>query len=264
MITPNNSTARVPGPLRSSSAVAGRLPGPMGLNLDPINWMRGHLTLKITLDMPVPATDPAPDYSKDEQHLRAWERADFSPHVRAFAICDRVMIKGIESSFVKEIQFTFIQSNFQYFVAKHIYENKEDQTKTTGERVIWRKVNAAIMNHAREHFNRYRQVVAAMKQEFTQIFQGLPGPTNMIQLPQQQLETYVNSLLDYLAASLDHELWKKTCEWEHKDYPTLLKGTGIQLSAPLKPACDPEPSVPKKPTLPIIVKAGKATSKTVP
>src|ERR1700757_2481647 len=121
MITPNNGTARVPGPLRSSPAAAGRLPRPMGLNLDPINWMRGHLTLKITLDMPVPATEPAPDYSQDEQHLRAWERADFSPHVRAFAICDRVMIKGIESSFVKEIQFTFIQSNFQYFVAKHIY-----------------------------------------------------------------------------------------------------------------------------------------------
>jgi hypothetical protein len=226
--------------------------------------MRKGLTSTITLDLPVPATDPAPDYSKDEQQLRAWERAIFLNRVWAFAICDRAILNGIESSFVKEIQFTFKQSEFQYFIARHIFENKEDKTKKTAERVIWRKVDIAIMKHAAEHFNRYRQVVDAMKPELMKIFQGLPNPTNMIQLPQQQLETYVNSLLDYLTARLGHELWKKTCEWEHQDYPTLLKDTGIKLSAPLKPACDPEPRVPSMPTLPIIVKAGKATSKTVP
>jgi hypothetical protein len=44
-----------------------------------------------------------------------------------------------------------------------------------------------------------------MKQEFMQIFQGLPSPTDMVQLPEQQLESYVNALLDYLTARLDHE-----------------------------------------------------------
>ena len=262
-----NGPARVPGTLGSFPAGGGRLPGPLGLkreNLDPIQWMLKRSTVSITMDMSAPATDPVPDYSKDEQQLRAWERANFTRGVRAFAICDHVMINGIESSFVREIHFTFTQSVFQYFIAKHINENKEDQTKTTGERVIWRKVHAAIMKHAREHFNRYRQVIAAMKQEFTQIFQGLPSPINMVQLPQQELEAYVNSLLDYLTAKLDHELWQKTCEWEHADYPTLLKGTGIELSSPLNPTCDPEPKVPQNPTMPIIVKSGKANSKAIP
>src|SRR5262249_44267041 len=118
MITQNNGPARVPGPLRSFPGAVGRPPGPLGLKLiffgDPINWLRGRLIPKITLDLPVPATDPAPDYSKDEQQLRAWERANFSRRVRALAICDHVTISGAESSFVRETQLIFTQSEFQY------------------------------------------------------------------------------------------------------------------------------------------------------
>lgn len=172
------------------------------------------------------------------------------------------MNSGVESSFITDINFTFTRSVFELFIARDISENSVDQTKTLQERNLWKQVNLRIVKHASEHFNRYRQVVASMQQEITQIFQVLPNGIQMVKLPQRQLETYVYSLLAYLTARLAYELWQTTCQWEHKDYPTLLKE--LPIFATLRPACGPAPVVPQKPIMPLIVTPGRATQLTPP
>ena len=227
---------------------------------DPVfqKWLCSKSPINITLDLPVPA-DPAPDYSRDQSQLGAWERADFRFTAGQWKVCVPVVKNNIESSFVTDIGIRLAQPTFEYFISSHIYDNMNDQVQTTAVRIAWKRVNGRIQAHAQEHFNRYRQVVASMQQTIMKRFAALPTCNNPIQIPQQELEAYVDKLLDYLVALLQFELWKTTCDWEKKDYPNLLKGTGV--SGNLVPACYPQPTVPPNPTMPVVVKPGASGTK---
>lgn len=210
--------------------------------------------INITLDMPVPAT-PAPDYSRDETQLGAWERANFLISPRSSFSCGHVISNGVESSFVTDIGIQFAQSTFEYFIARHIYENMNDRGKPVGERVTWSRIHSRVRQHAREHFTRYRQVVSAMQQTIMQRFVALPSRNSPIRIPQRDLEAYLGALLVHLTARLHFELWQTTCNWEHEDYPNLLRGIP-SVSGSFVPACDPRPSVPPEPIMPVVVTPG--------
>jgi hypothetical protein len=211
--------------------------------------------INITLDMPVPGADPVPDYSQDENQLGAWEIANFPFSAQQFFNCDHVINNGIESSFVTDIGIRFTRSTFQYFIARHIYENMNDRARDIGERITWRRIHGRILRHAHEHFVRYRQVVASMRQTIMQRFAALPDRNSPIRIPQQELEAYISNLLPYLVARLHFELWQTTCNWEHADYPTLL--SGISVSGTFVTACDQQrPIVPPEPIMPMVVTPG--------
>lgn len=209
------------------------------------------LPININVNMNLPATNPAADYTRDETQLGAWEKANLLLNVQQSSACDSVVNGGIESSFVTDIGIRFTRADFEYFIARHIFENMNDHGRDISERNIWRQIHGRILVHAREHFVRYRQVVETMRQDFLQKFSALPNRNNPIQMPKQDLETYVTSLLQYLTARLHFELWQTTCNWERQDYPTLLRG--ISVGGRFVPACGTSPVVPPEPLLPIII-----------
>ncbi len=221
------------------------------------------LPINITLNMPYPAADPAPDYSRDETQLGAWEKANFLLNIQQFFVCDKIINNGIESSFVTDIGIRFTRADFEYLIARHIYENMNDRGRDISERIIWRQIHSRIMVHAREHFVRYRQIVDAMQQDFQQRFSALPNRNSPIQIPQHELETYVSSLLQYLVARLHYELWQTTCNWERTDYPNLLRGIP-NVSGRFVPACGSAPVVPPEPVLPIVVTPSTRSSGAAP
>ncbi len=219
------------------------------------------LPINITLDMPYPAADPAPDYTRDETQLGAWEKANFLLNVQQFFVCDKIINNGIESSFVTDIGIRFTRADFEYFIARHIYENMNDRVRDISERNIWRQIHGRIRVHAHEHFVRYRQIVDAMHQDFQQRFSALPNRNSPIRIPQQDLEAYVSSLLQYLVARLHYELWQTTCNWERTDYPNLLRGIP-NVSGRFVPACGSAPVVPPEPVMPIVVTPSRGGSGT--
>lgn len=231
--------------------------------ISPATTTTPALPVNITLDMSVPATNPAADYTRDETQLGAWEKANILLNVQQSFSCDRIVNNGIESSFVTDIGIRFTRADFEYFIARHIYENMNDHAREVSERIIWRQIHGRIMVHAREHFTRYRQVIAAMQQDFQQRLSALPNRNNPIQISQQELETYVSALLQYLIARLHFELWQTTCNWEHADYPNLLRGIP-NVSGRFVPACGSPPIVPAAPVLPIVVTPSPASTRTAP
>ena len=222
-------------------------------------WLLGRPiappSINITLDMPVPAT-PAPDYSRDETQLGAWERANFLISPQSWFSCDHVVNNGIESSFVTDVGIRFTQATFEYFIARHIFENMSDPGRPAGERVTWSSIHIRVRQHAGVHFTRYRQVVDSMRQTIMQRFASLPTRSNPIRIPQRDLEAYLGALLVYLVARLHFELWQTTCSWEHADYPNLLRGIP-DVRGTFVPACDPRPTVPPEPITPVVVTPGQ-------
>ena len=80
-------------------------------------------SINIVLNMPVPDSDPIPNYSRSEGLLGAWEQANFIAPITASFSCDHVMNNGIESSFVTDINFEINNPRFEYFIAQHIHDN---------------------------------------------------------------------------------------------------------------------------------------------
>jgi hypothetical protein len=231
---------------------------------DPIYeaWLAGMppppTVIHLELDMPVPA-NPTADESRTQDQLRAWEEANFIFGVSMFALCDRVVKAGVESSFVTDVSFRFTQPKLEFFIAKHLAENKDDPTNP--DRVTWTRIYSRVVTHGREHFRRYRTTVQAMQQVLRERFVMLPHRLNPIPIPQADLETYMNDLLLHLAGKLRLALWQTTCDWENEDYPRLLKGLSVMGSFTV--ACQPKPVVPREPLLPLIVtpKSGKPKPK---
>ena len=208
--------------------------------------------IQITLDMPTPAVDPAPDYSRDETQIGAWEQANLLLNVQSFSVCDHIMNGSNESSFVTEVSIRFTRSDFEYFIARHIYENMNDYARQISERIIWRRIHGRILVHAREHFVRYRQMTDQIRQDFLQRFSALPNRTHPIMIPQAELELYMISLLQFLVARMKFQLWQTTCDWERTDYPVLLRGIP-NVSGRFVPNCGTPPVVPPEPSMPIVV-----------
>ncbi len=213
--------------------------------------------INIVLDMNYPATDPTPDYSRDETQLGAWERANFLLSVQQSAACDHIINNGVESSFVTDVTIRFTRSDFEYFIARHIYENMNDRGRDVSERIIWRQIHGRILRHAHEHFVRYRQMTDQIRQDFLQRFSALPNRNSPIQITQHELESYMISLLQFLVSRMQYQLWQTTCDWERTDYPVLLRGIP-NVSGRFVPACGSPPAVPPEPILPIIVTPGSS------
>ena len=224
-------------------------------------WVSGRPN--ITLFMPVPNVIPPPDYSRDETRLGAWERANLLLSVRQSFACDHVVNNNIESSFVTDVEISFTQSDFEYFIARHIDENMNNPALSRGDRITWKRIDNRIRIHAQEHFRRYRQVVAWMRQTIMQQLTALPNRNNPIQIPQRDLEAYLSNLLPYLVAQLRFELWETTCDWEKTDYPRLLQGIP-NVQGRFVPACDPRPVVPRQPILPLVVTPGASRRRKRP
>jgi len=208
--------------------------------------------INIVLDMNYPATDPTPNYTRDEIQLGAWERANYLLNVQQSAVCDHIINNGVESSFVTDVTIRFTQSDFEYFIARHIYENMNDRGREVSERIVWRQIHGRIMRHAHEHFVRYRQMTDQIRQDFLQRFSALPNRNSPIQIPQHELESYMTSLLQFLVARMQRQLWQTTCDWERTDYPVLLRGIP-NVGGRFVPACGSPPVVPPEPILPVIV-----------
>jgi hypothetical protein len=225
-------------------------------------WITGtSLPQRISIYMPVPDTNPAPDFTKDENSLNAWEQANFlfNPIVPNL-IVESNFSGGQEVSYVRRVSFGYANPSFEFFIASHILENSIDQTKDPKERRLWDRLKYKINEHAIEHFNRYRAVVQMEYSNMYKELDKLPTFNTPIPLPKAELEKYVQLLLQFLMENLRHELWKTTCDWEAADYPNIIpwvnKGQVVTLSVSNLPInCGPAPAVSKKPTLPIIVKA---------
>lgn len=221
-------------------------------------WILGNQApqppITITLDLPVPAI-PAPNYSQDEQQLGAWERANFVFTARQLFSCDHTTSNGSEESFVTDIGIELTQGRFEYFIARHIHEHAQDRGLPPDVRNTWSRIHLRIRQHAGEHFVRYRQVIDSTRQALMQRFVALPTRNRPLRIPQVELETYVSALLAHLVGRLRFELWQTTCDWEHADYPNLLRGIP-NVGGRIVPACDPRPAVPPEPIMPIVVTPG--------
>ena len=221
-------------------------------------WLLGRPVvppaINITVNLPVPRIPP-PDYSRDQARLGAWERANFVFQLRSSFACDHRMAGTVEESFVTDVGVEIVQGAFELFIASHIHDNMTDMGREIGERNTWSRIHSRIRVHASEHFVRYRQTVAAMEQTITARLAALPTRNSPIRIPQADLEAYVGGLLQHLVGRLRHALWRTTCDWEHADYPTLLRGIP-SVGGRFVPNCDPEPVVPPEPPLPIVVTPG--------
>lgn len=213
---------------------------------------RSQPPINITLDMNVP-TIPGPDYSRTEDQLGAWEKVRFQSIPQISYTCGHVMTGGVESSYVTDIGLQLTRPRFEYFIARHIYQRSRGHGLDRGARGTWITIHSRVRRHAREHFTRFRQVIRSMRQSISQSFAALPTRDNPVQIPQAELEAYIDSLLRYYVARIAYELWETTCEWERTDYPRLLRGIP-SVSGSIRPACDPEPSVPPQPIMPVVVR----------
>jgi hypothetical protein len=213
-------------------------------------WLAGALPtpeLNVTLEMNLPAV-PAPNFSRDETQLRAWEEANFTVNPQPFFTCDHVVNGGVESSFVTDVGVRFTQATFEFFIARHLHDNRSDLSLARDVRLTWSRIYERVYRHALEHFARYRQVVEATRQALEQRFAALPTRSHPVRLTQSELESYMLDLLNHLTGRLRFDLWQTTCNWEHEDYPRLLRGIS-GVSGTFRPACAPRPTVPPEPIM---------------
>lgn len=247
-------------PLLDQYSRATGLPRDAVAQHDP-GYERWLIPINITLDMPVPSSIPNPDYSKDEDELNAWEQANFKFTPQISFNCDSVVNNGVQSSFVTDVEIRLTQARFEYFIARHIQEGRSNRTNRRA-RITWTQIHRRIKTHAREHFVLYRQTVDEMEEQFYEKLSSLPNRFNPVQVSQQELETYVESLLRYLIARLRYRLWQVTCNWERTDYPNILQGIPNVISGRLTPSCGPQPTVPPVPVLPTRVTPSSGSSGT--
>jgi hypothetical protein len=211
-------------------------------------WLAGQRPeLNVTLEMNLPAV-PAPDLSRDETQLRAWEEANFIVVPRPFFVCDHVVNGGVEESFVTDVGVHFTQATFEFFIARHLNENRHDASLPRDVRLTWMRIFERVRQHALEHFARYRRVVEATRTALEQRFAALPTRSRRVRLTQRELESYMLDLLTHLSARLQFDLWQTTCDWEREDYPRLLRGIS-GVSGTFRPACAPRPTVPPEPIM---------------
>ncbi|HEX8560015.1 MAG TPA: hypothetical protein VF668_18105 [Pyrinomonadaceae bacterium] len=243
---------RIHGPLLDHFSRDAELPRERVSQHDPRyeGWLAGDPLapeLRVTLDMNVPAV-PAPDFSRDEHALGAWERANFIFAPQFFFNCGRAVEGGAEASFVTDVGLRITRPRFEFFIATHIRDNRSDPSRPAPERLTWWRIYERIRLHALEHFARYGRVVAATRADLERRFAALPRRGRPARMPQQELETYLRDLLAHLDGRLRYDLWDTTCQWERTDYPRLLSGIP-NVQGSFRPACDPRPTAPPEPLL---------------
>jgi hypothetical protein len=185
--------------------------------------------------MDVPKDDPKPDYSRSSNDIGAWENADFHFDLKRFVICDSIQEGDVESSFVTDIGWQLNNPRFLFQIANEIYRGMNGslnvdevpgvQDPTSKEvMIIFHQINIRILRHSKEHFARYRQAVLEEEKQLRNKLLTLPGKSKPKKMAKKQLESFANSMLDFLVSEFKYKLWKITCELEHRDYPKLLVG----------------------------------------
>lgn len=224
--------------------------------------------IKTTISMHVPKDDPAPDYSLGMKKLDAWELALFKIAPRLYGVVSTMKKGDLDYSYVDAINWEFTQSDFFYFIAGEILRGAngrldvdeipgvtnplDKETKT-----MFMQIHQRIKIHAKEHFVRYRKVIADQTTDLPAKFNTLPDQKTPSRLQDTDLRTYVDAYLNYLFEKLNYALWKTTCDWEKKDYPNLLKGIR-NISAMFIADCDKnQPAVSQEPVMPIVVSPDK-------
>jgi len=154
---------------------------------------------------------------------------------------------------------TFTQKHEPTHIARHIWDNAFDKSKPLDERLPWIKIHQRVYTHAYVHIDRYRKAALKMEEEIRKMIKNLPTRDKPLAVLQSDLDDYMIKLCNYLAARIEFEFWKTTCDWEKEDYPRLLKGIP-SVGGSLAVNCQPQPillPIPLSPT-PII---GKIRSK---
>ncbi|MFT3910811.1 MAG: hypothetical protein QM737_15445 [Ferruginibacter sp.] len=213
------------------------------------------ITLNVSMEQPA---DPYKViYSDKPVKHGTWEEANFSRTIilPTYECIDT----GKQSSYVKEITFGYTDPVFEFLISKEIEDNMNDQTKTTAERILWRRLDGRLRTHAGEHFTRYNNVITSFKKTLLSDLSKLPNRQSPVQIPKAQLDSYVSSLLTYYMQLFAYDLWDKTCGWEKEDYskiiPDVNKGQAATLSiSKLEVKCGAAPHVDQKPEMPVMAK----------
>jgi hypothetical protein len=177
------------------------------------------------IDLTVPQVDPQPNYSKTEDQLGVWEWAIFRGN-RPFKFSTQktVMPNGKPGSYVSMLSVRFDKPQFAVFIAKHLWENSHDQSKSREYRHAWRQTLLPVLTHAYVHLKLFRRAAEDMENVLQELFNRLlplPSAKKPLAVSKDRLDEYLNSLGEFLIAILKLEFWEKTCDWEKKDYPEL-------------------------------------------
>jgi hypothetical protein len=219
----------------------------------------GKPDFNLKLLMTLPNDDPKPDYSKGTKQLGVWEHADLHFDVKRFVLCDSIQKSGKESSFVTDIGFELTNPVFIFEIANEISRGMTGSldvgefpgvTDPTSKetRIIFHQVNQRIVNHSKQHFAQYRQVVMDAEKEIRKKLAELPGKTKPKKMAKKDLESFVNSTFDYLIADLKLKLYEKSCQHEKDDYGAMLKGIN-GIFATFVVNCGPKPKQLAEPLL---------------
>jgi hypothetical protein len=215
---------------------------------------REALGTDFSVSLIAPETNPEPDHSQTEDELGAWERARFLFTPEFSFESEAAGTIGEPRSYVTSFSYRLREPRFQLFIARHLWENRRDRTRS--DLHAWIIIYNRVYRHAIEHFTRFRSALAEAQAEMLGPVRTLPRRTDPLGVSQANLDAYINDLARYMTARLRYRLWDTTCSWEREDYPRLLRGIP-SVHGRLVPACDPAPAVPPVPLPPAPI-AGRA------
>jgi hypothetical protein len=214
------------------------------------------------IDLALPKAEPKPDYSKTEAELGVWEAAIINAKLPfKFATEGTVMPGRKPGSYLSLLSLKFDEPRLFVFIAKHLYENAFDDTKSREDRNAWRQILGLVQKHAYVHLRLFRAAAGSIENTLAELFNrllALPTAKKPLAVSKEQLDAYLQRLGEFIAALVQLEFWEKTCGWERSDYPELgrkISRAGV-LFMPhgLKVKCAPKPQLPELPVPPLPLK----------
>ena len=214
------------------------------------------------IDLALPKAEPKPDYSKTEAELGVWEAAIINAKLPfRFATEGTVMPGRKPGSYLSLLSLKFDEPRLVVFIAKHLYENAFDDTKSREDRNAWRQILGLVQKHAYVHLRLFRAAAGSMENTLQELFSRLlPLPTakKPLTVPKERLDAYLQRLGEFIAALVPLEFWEKTCGWERSDYPELSRKISragvVFMPQGLKVKCAPRPQLPELPVPPLPMK----------
>ena len=216
--------------------------------------------ISIGVSANLPATRN-PDYSRTENQLEAWEKADFNYTPQLTHHCTGQGQPGAYQSYVQQAGITLTNTNFSLFVASHIHNNAFGTNLPASQRIPWIQIRNRVLAHARHHFTIYRSVINQWKAQVTADLSGLPAQGNPINIAPNVLDTFLVSRLQYWVSKLEYDLWQETCNWERTDYPLIFRGIP-SVHGRIAPNCGIPPTLLAYPMVPTNVSSRNRSSST--